>query len=146
MSMTGVESFDATLQKTHIWLNELMDELHWGDRYKAYAALRATLHALRDRLSVEEAAHLGAQLPMLIRGLYYEGWTPAGKPDRERHKEEFLAPIRAHFRNDPDLDPERVARAVFSVLSKRVTEGEIADVKRVLPKDLLELWPETPGG
>jgi uncharacterized protein (DUF2267 family) len=146
MSMTGVESFDATLQKTHIWLNELMDELHCDDRYKAYAALRATLHALRDRLSVEEAAHLGAQLPMLIRGFYYEGWTPAGKPDKERRKEEFLAPIRAHFRNDPDLDPARVARAVFSVLSRRVTEGEITDVKHMLPKDLLELWPEALGG
>jgi uncharacterized protein (DUF2267 family) len=59
MNMTGVESIDATLQKTHIWLNEIMEELHWNDRYKAYAVLRATLHALRDRLSVEEAAHLG---------------------------------------------------------------------------------------
>jgi uncharacterized protein (DUF2267 family) len=149
MSMTGVESFDTTLQKTHLWLNELMDELHWNDwddRYRAYAALRATLHALRDRLSVEETAHLGAQLPMLIRGFYYEGWTPAGKPARERRKEEFLAPIQAHFRNDPDLDPERVARAVFSVLARRVTAGEIADVKSMLPKDLLELWPETVGG
>src|ERR671923_2865237 len=119
MSMTGVESFDATLQKTHIWLDELMDELHWADRYQAYLALRATLHALRDRLSVEEAAHLGAQLPMLIRGFYYEGWTPTGKPVRERRKEAFLAHIREHFRNDADIDPERVTRAVFRVLANR---------------------------
>jgi uncharacterized protein (DUF2267 family) len=143
MSMTGVESFDATLQKTHIWLNEVMDELHWNDRYKAYGALRVTLHLLRDRLSVEEAAHLGAQLPMLIRGFYYEGWTPTGKPGKERHKEELLAPIREHFRNDPDIDPELVARAVFRVLAKQVTAGEIGDVKSMLPKDLRALWPET---
>jgi uncharacterized protein (DUF2267 family) len=110
MSMTGVESFDATLQKTHIWLNEVMNELHWNDKCKAYSALRTTLHVLRDRLSVEEAAHLGAQLPMLIRGFYYEGWIPAGKPSKERHQEEFLAPIREHFRNDPDIDPEQVTR------------------------------------
>jgi uncharacterized protein (DUF2267 family) len=146
MSMTGVESFDITLQTTQRWLNELMDELHWDnwdDRYRAYAALRATLHALRDRLSVEEAVHLGAQLPMLIRGFYYEGWTPAGKPSKERRKEEFLAPIRAHFRTDPDIDPERVACAVFRVLANRVTAGEIDNVKSMLPQDLLELWPET---
>jgi uncharacterized protein (DUF2267 family) len=143
MSMTGVESFDATLQKTHIWLNEVMDELRWNDRYKAYGALRATLHVLRDRLSVEEAAHLGAQLPMLIRGFYYEGWTPTGKPGKERHKEELLVPIREHFRNDPDIDPDQVARAVFRVLAKQVTAGEIGDVKSMLPKDLRALWPET---
>jgi uncharacterized protein (DUF2267 family) len=146
MSMTGVESFDATLQKTHIWLNEVMDELRWNDRYKAYGALRATLHVLRDRLSVEEAAHLGAQLPMLIRGFYYEGWTPTGKPGKERHKEELLVPIREHFRNDPDIDPDQVARAVFRVLAKQVTAGEIGDVKSMLPKDLRALWPETVAG
>src|SRR5918996_1737110 len=143
MSTTGLEVFDTTLQKTHIWLNDLTDELHWDDRFRGYKALRAGLHALRDRLTVEEAAHLGAQLPMLIRGLYYEGWTPAGKPGQERHKEEFLAPIRGHFQNDRNVDPDHVVRAVFRVLAKRVTEGEIDDVKSILPQDIANLWPET---
>jgi uncharacterized protein (DUF2267 family) len=145
MSMTGLEVFDTTLQKTHIWLNDVMEELRWEDRFRGYKALRSGLHALRDRLTVEEAAHFGAQLPMLIRGLYYEGWTPAGKPNKTRGKDEFLMPIREQFRGDPDIDPERVARAVFKVLGKRVTEGEIQDVKSMLPKDLAELWPESPG-
>jgi uncharacterized protein (DUF2267 family) len=142
MTMTGLEVFDTTLQKTHIWLNEITDELHWEDRFRGYKALRAGLHALRDRLTVEEAAHLGAQLPMLIRGLYYEGWTPSGKPVKTRSKDEFLAPIREQFRGDAEIDPERVARAVFKVLAKRVTEGEIEDVKSLFPKELAELWPE----
>ena len=142
MSTTGLEVFDTTLQKTHIWLNDITDELHWDDRFRGYKALRAGLHALRDRLTVEEAAHLGAQLPMLIRGLYYEGWTPAGKPNKTRSKDEFLAPIHEQFRGDPEVDPERVARAVFKVLAKRVTEGEIQDVRSMFPKDLADLWPE----
>jgi uncharacterized protein (DUF2267 family) len=145
MTMTGLEVFDTTLQKTHIWLNEITDELHWEDRFRGYKALRAGLHALRDRLTVEEAAHLGAQLPMLIRGLYYEGWTPSGKPVKTRSKDEFLAPIREQFRGDAEIDPERVARAVFKVLAKRVTEGEIEDVKSLFPKELAELWPEVVG-
>ncbi|TMB45162.1 MAG: DUF2267 domain-containing protein, partial [Deltaproteobacteria bacterium] len=95
MSATGLEVFDTTLQKTNSWLKELMGILGSQDRHMAYLALRATLHALRDRLTVEEVAHLGAQLPMLIRGFYYEGWDPTGKPLRVRRKEEFLAGSRS---------------------------------------------------
>ena len=139
MSMTGLDVFDRTIHKTNNWLNELMEALDWHDRHKAYLALRVTLHALRDRLTVEEVAQLGAQLPMLIRGFYYEGWDPTGKPLKERHKEEFLARIAEQFSGDDQA--EQVARAVFSVLSDRVTEGEIEDVKHVLPAELRELWP-----
>jgi uncharacterized protein (DUF2267 family) len=96
---------------------------------------------LRDRLTVEEVAQLGAQLPMLIRGFYYEGWDPTGKPLRVRHREQFLERILQEFRRDDDIDPEEVARAVFMVLEKRVTEGEIEDVKCVLPAEIRDLWP-----
>jgi uncharacterized protein (DUF2267 family) len=145
MTMSGLEVFDTTLHKTYSWLNEITDELHWEDRVRGYRALRVGLHALRDRLTVEEAAHLGAQLPMLIRGFYYEGWTPAGKPYKTQSQGEFLAAIREQFRGDAEVDPERVARAVFKVLAKRVTEGEIKDVKGLLPKELVGFWPEAVG-
>jgi uncharacterized protein (DUF2267 family) len=141
MSATGLDVFDTTLHKTNSWLNELMQVLGWPDRDKAHSALKATLHALRDRLTVEEVAQLGAQLPTLIRGFYYEGWDPTSKPLRIRHKEEFLARIEQQFRGDDDIDPERVARAVFTVLAKRVSEGEIEDVKHVLPAEIRDLWP-----
>jgi uncharacterized protein (DUF2267 family) len=141
MSATGLEVFDTTLQKTNSWLKDLMEELGWSDRHRAYLALRATLHALRDRLTVEEVAQLGAQLPMLIRGFYYEGWDPTNKPLRVRHREQFLERILQAFRRDDGIDPEKVAPAVFTVLEKRVTEGEIEDVKHVLPAELRDLWP-----
>jgi uncharacterized protein (DUF2267 family) len=141
MSATGLDVFDTTLQKTNSWLNDLIKVLGWPDKHKAYLALRATLHALRDRLTVEEVAQLGAQLPMLIRGFYYEGWDPTGKPLRVRQKDQFLARIEQEFRDGDRPDPERVARAVFTVLASRVTEGEIDDVKHVLPAEIRDLWP-----
>src|SRR6185369_7356708 len=122
------------------WLNDLMQVLGWPDRHKAYLALRTTLQALRDRLTVEEVAQLGAQLPMLIRGFYYEGWDPTNKPLRVRHKEQFLARIAQQFKDDDSVDPEQVARAVFAVLSSRITAGEIEDVQHVLPTEIRELW------
>ena len=140
MSGTGLDVFDTTVQKTNNWLNELMQVLSWPDKHKVYLALRATLHALRDRLTVEEAAHLGAQLPMLVRGFYYEGWDPTGKPLKERQREEFLTRIEHQF-NNGEVDSERVARAVFRVLATRVSAGEIEDVKHILPAEVRDLWP-----
>jgi uncharacterized protein (DUF2267 family) len=141
MSVTGLEVFDRTVHKTNEWLNDLNELLGGGNKHQAYSAMRATLHALRDRLTVEEVAQLGAQLPMLVRGFYYESWAPAGKPLKERHAEEFLVRIALELRRDDPTDPETIARAVFAVMAKRVTAGEIEDVKHVLPADIRQLWP-----
>ena len=140
---TSHDLFDGTLQKTQIWLNDLMAALDWeGKPDKAYLALRTVLHALRDRLTVEEAVQLGAQLPMLVRGFYYDGWTLKGKPHKERHKEDFLDHIKEAFKNDVTVRPESIAKAVFRVLELHTSDGEIADVKNLLPKALHELWPK----
>jgi uncharacterized protein (DUF2267 family) len=141
MSETGLTAFDSTIHTTNVWLQDVMEYLGWQDRHRAYLALRAVLHALRDRLTVEEAADLGAQLPMLVRGFYYEEWHPHGKPLKERKKEEFLAHIAGAFQGGPGIDPERVTRGVFQVLANHVTSGEIEDVKSSLPADIRALWP-----
>jgi len=141
MSQSTLTLFESTLQTTQLWLDDILERLGWApDRHRAYHALRAVLHALRDRLTVDQAAALAAQLPMLVRGFYYEGWHPHGKPVKERHKEEFLAHVAVAFRDDPEVDPERVTRAVLQVLSKHVTSGEIESVKRSLPTELRVLW------
>jgi uncharacterized protein (DUF2267 family) len=141
MSPTGLDVFDTTLQKTNAWLKELMEELAWDDRHRAYLALRATLHAIRDRLNVGEAVQLGAQLPMLIRGFYYEGWNPAHTPVKARHREDFLHDIEQYFAKDLPFDAAWIACGVFRLLESRVSEGEIAKLKHVLPSEIRDLWP-----
>ncbi len=89
MSESGVAALDHTVQETNIWLKAIADELYFENRHQAYNALPAVLHALRDRLPPEAAVHLGAQLPILARGIYYEGWHMAGKPTKERSVQEF---------------------------------------------------------
>jgi uncharacterized protein (DUF2267 family) len=141
MSATGLSAFDTTLQTTNAWLDDLMNEMGWTDRHKAYHAMREVLHTLRDRLPADEAVHLGAQLPMLIRGFYYEGWHPAGTPVKERRQKEFLAHITDAFLFDVEADSKAIVRAVFKVLSQHVSGGEIDDVKSALPAGVRELWP-----
>jgi uncharacterized protein (DUF2267 family) len=142
MTTEPVTPFESTLHTSNTWLTELMDELGWQDRHRAYQALRVVLHTLRDRLTVKEVADLGAQLPMLIRGMYYEGWRPTAQTDPVRKKEAFLAPIAAVFRDDPQLFPEGIAWAVFKLLKGRVSAGEIDDVKHLLSREVRSLWPE----
>jgi hypothetical protein len=67
MSALGLEAFDRTLQLTNGWLDELMGELGTDSRQRAWYALTSVVHAIRDRLPVNEAAHLAAQLPLLRR-------------------------------------------------------------------------------
>ena len=137
---TGLRAFDTTVQESNIWLKDIMEEEGWKDHQKAYKALRSALHVLRDRLTADEAAHLGAEMPMLIRGIYYEGWRPHENP-KKRTREAFLSYVAEGFQNDPDIDPEKVIRSVFSVIQSHVAEGEIADVKANLPEELRRLWP-----
>jgi uncharacterized protein (DUF2267 family) len=140
MNSIGVDVFDTTLQKTSVWLNGVMEEMGWEDRHRAYSVLRAVLHALRDRLIVDEAVNLGAQLPMLSRGFYYEGWRPEGRPFKYRHKEEFFAQVAKTLPGMEQAELERAVRAVFKVLSSQVTGGEIAQVRDQLPAEVREFW------
>lgn len=138
MSATGIAAFDSTLNTTNVWLHDLMTCLDWEDQQRAYHALRAVLHTLRDRLPVDQVAAFGAQLPMLVRGFYYEGWHPM-RPAKERKKEDFLAHVAAAV---PGADPEEVSRAVFEVIAQHVTPGEVRHVKISLPGELRSLWSE----
>lgn len=140
MSATGLEVFDSTIQTTNIWLDDLMRELAWADRHRAFHGLRAVLHTLRDRLPVNEAAKFAAQLPLLVRGLFYEGWHPAGKPVKDRKKDEFVAHVSESFALDVTANPEQIVIAVFRVLSKHVSAGEIKNLQHCLPADICKLW------
>jgi uncharacterized protein (DUF2267 family) len=137
--MNQVDAFHNTLQKTTEWLRDIGDALDWDSDQRAYQALRAVLHALRDRLPVAEAVHLGSQLPMLVRGFYYEGWTPNDKPLKLSH-DEFLQLVAAHFRNET-ADPVRITRAVIEVMIAHTNTAQIAKIAGLLPRDFCDLFP-----
>lgn len=142
MTTTGLDVFDATIQQTNEWLGEIAEELHTDNRRHAYLALRGALHALRDNLVVDEAADLAAQLPMLVRGIYYEGWNPSKTPVKDRDRDLFLERVGGAFEraNTDGIYPEPAARAVFRVLSRHVTAGEVNDVRSSLPEEIRALW------
>lgn len=98
MSATGLEVFDKTLQTTHIWLDEIMAD-HGPDRRVAWHMLGAVLRTLRDWLQIELAANLGAELPLLIRGAYYDRYRPHNLPTNSRSLEEFLQRVAEEMKS-----------------------------------------------
>ncbi|KAA5543127.1 DUF2267 domain-containing protein [Roseiconus nitratireducens] len=132
----SIPALAAAVAKTKHWIGDVMDDVQWSDAQKAYHGIRAVLHTLRDHLTVQESADLAAQLPMMLRGLYYDGWQPAAAPKRDRTRRDFLKHISKAFPDDSSVDPERLTIAVLKVLRRHVSEGEMKDIRAILPASL----------
>jgi len=142
-TFTGTRAFDRSLHKTNTWLKEMMDLMNWNNREKALSALRATLHALRDILPLQENIHLSAQMPILIRGLYFENWHYHPEPLRMNTIGEFYELVReklgrgvGRFSSD---ELRRFTRASLFVMTKHISAGELYDIKGLLRRHLRDL-------
>ena len=138
--MTYIQDLNAAMRATEDWIDDLMRRLSWHDRERVYLALIASLHAVRDCLPRDEAVHVGAHLPSLLRGLYYEGWHPGGAR-HGKSRNAFLERIHDGLRRDPGVDAEQVARAVFGLLAARLPPSEVEDAMAATPHALHNLWP-----
>ena len=138
MSATGLGVFDKTLQTTNIWLNEIASDLR-PDRNLAWKVLSVVQHKLRDRMRVELSAHLSAELPLLVRGVYYDQFEPAKQPT-DCDLEKFVEEVAEWLSDVRPVDPKDAIRAVFKVLSRRIPKGQIENVQQALPQDLRAVW------
>ncbi len=77
---------------------------------------------------------------MFVRGFYYEGWKPALAPNKERTQEAFLNSIRESLRTNTEIGAERAALSTFALLDRRISEGEMQDVKQMMPAEVREMW------
>ena len=142
MSALGLKIIDESVQQANLWINEADYRIGWANKQRAYRLLRATLHAVRDHLGVDEAAQLAAQMPIFIRGLFYEGWNPSATPVKERSKQGFIDRIQAAFTADPMGDAEQAIGAVLDLLDHKISEGEMEDVRRTFSKEIRALFAD----
>ena len=139
MSATSLDLFDKTLQTTNIWLNEISAVIG-PDRHVAWKVLSTVLHKLRDRLPVELSSHLGSQLPLLIRGAYYDQYKPSAQPGTCRSEEDFTAEVAEWLSDTRPVDPRLAIAAVLRVLDRHIDPGQAAKVRGALPKHLKQMW------
>lgn len=140
--MTIPTTIAHAVQQTQEWLKELRDNGGLASEAESYSVLRAVLHQLRDRLTLGEAVDLGQQLPLIVRGIYFEGWRPSLAPEKIRSKQKFLDQVTMKLLPH-QIPPEPAVRDVFAMIAHHCDPGEVSDVIGQLPADIKELWPET---
>lgn len=140
MSALGLKIIDDAAQQANIWFNAVDTATGWDHKQRAYRLLRTVLHTLRDHMDVDEAAQFAAQLPVLIRGLYYEGWNPSKTPVKLRTPEAFIARLQKDFETDPLGDAPQAVAAVMKVLRAHVSAGEMEDVETGFTDQVRELF------
>ncbi len=143
MSSTPNATFEHAVQDTNRLLNEISSELGHPDIKVAYHALRGTLFALRDRLPPDEALDLSAQLPLLVRGIFFEGYRLAGKPEK-MDRDAFLERVALEINMVRPANTLDATRAVLAVLASRISEGEWNQVRRAMPEDIRPLFQNLP--
>jgi uncharacterized protein (DUF2267 family)/CBS domain-containing protein len=141
MSANGLETFDRSIHATNLWLKEISKEIG-VERRVAWRSLGVILRVLRDRLTVDDAAHLAAQLPLMIRGAFYEQYRPVIQPDAIRSRQEFIGRVADGLvGGGKPVDPERAVKAVLAAVERHIAEAETAKVRHALPEDIRMLWP-----
>lgn len=139
MATTTVHAIERTVQKTREWLADFERELGTDDPAYAWRALSAYLQVIRERLTVDEAAQVGAQLTHLLRGVYYEGFDPRRQPQRIRGPETFLEILAEKAQLDDETEAARVAAAATRMLRHHISQGELEDVLAQMPAPIREV-------
>jgi uncharacterized protein (DUF2267 family) len=96
---------------------------------------------LRDRLTVEAAAHFAAQLPDLIRGVFYAGWDPSAVP--VKYNVEDYTVRFAREANISRQDVGKAAAAITAALLHFLPPAQMDKVLDQLPSEIrVVLQPE----
>ncbi|WP_298864369.1 DUF2267 domain-containing protein [uncultured Sulfitobacter sp.] len=141
MTAQGLEVIDHSVQLTHEWINELAERLDWSSKRSVLRLLRVTMCHLRDHLLVNEVGHISAQLPVMIRGFFFEGWVPHQTPIKERRAIEFVSFIDALMKDTEEFRGRDDIKCVFDLLNNRLSRGEVEDIRATLPTGVRDLWP-----
>lgn len=136
-----IKAVQKTLQTSSRYLKLMMDSGEFRNHSDAFAVLRASLKALRDRVEPGEAVHLGSQLPALLRGFYFEGWDYTGIQNKTRKVEGFLNEVKKHLHGHDYIDLHKTVPVAMKVILDEIDQGEAVQILHNMPKEIRDLYP-----
>ncbi len=139
--MAQTTELKTALAEAERWIDAFMELLGWHDRDKSYRALTGAMHAFRDSLPWDEAAQIAGCLPIVLRGLFLEGWHPTSPSLPLANRSVLLERVHDSVHRELGIDPEQVLRGFLALLAQRLPPSELEDAKAVTPDELRALWP-----
>jgi uncharacterized protein (DUF2267 family) len=133
-------TYENAVQRANVWVADVTAALGSQDRHYGQRVVRAWLHALRDRLTIEAAVKFGQQLPELLRGIYYDGWEPHLVPVKYNTSEYVYRFSAEAF--VPSSEVPGIAAAVTRVFGDRMSPGQLTETLAELPGNLRALVRE----
>jgi uncharacterized protein (DUF2267 family) len=138
--------FQKHTQRASAFLDEIARELGTpDDTAHAGRVLTSVLHCLRDMITPQESLDLISQFPLYIKSIYVEGWKIPEKPHRLKKLEDFLTSVKSYARQTQERDfgdienTQKEVEAVFRVIKKHISSGELKDIEAQLPGEIATL-------
>ncbi|HYG15052.1 MAG TPA: DUF2267 domain-containing protein [Bacteroidia bacterium] len=142
---SAAAAFRRYAEESNRFINDVADELGTDDTGMALRVTRAVLHAVRDRITPDDAVQFGQGLPMMLKGIYFDQYDISRTPVVIRSTRRFLEYIqdKNRFAAVSDFRYEdgviRALQAVFTVLENHMSIGQVDHVLNLLPAEVCEL-------
>ena len=141
-----LNAFDNHCQEATRFIKNIAVQLGTPDDTEhAVRVLKCIFRALRRKLIPDESLHIVSQLPLLLKGMYVDGWDIYEPISEAKTFDEFLNDIRDNTegREGEDFDDDEQARkkiaAVFNVLKEFISDSELDYIHDELPKEVVEM-------
>lgn len=140
--MAAVPILENNIHQTMDWVYAIEEACQWDEnnQRRAFTALKAVLHELRNLLSIEQTAQLSTQLPLVIRGIFFENWNPNSITFQKMNKQDFLESVAKALYPYRDMDIEATTKGVLHVLGEKMPEGEFEKILQNIPGEIKELY------
>ena len=139
-------TFEKHLQEASGFFKNLATQLGTPDDIDhAVRVLKGVFRALRRRIIPDDSLHIVSHLPLVLKGMYVDGWTINEPLSEAQTLDEFLFDIRNNTERKANADfaSDELARkkitAVLNALKQFISNGEMRHVRDELPREIAQM-------
>lgn len=143
-------NFETFAQDAHTYINELAHELeHPEEKKRVLQIWRAVMHTVRDRIQLGESFQVIDPLPMILKGIFVEGWKYTENPPLNYETlEEMKTEVKNLQRRYGEEDfpwkksTEEIITITIGSLKKFLQGNQVRQILDQMPKEIKTYMPE----
>lgn len=139
--------FDKYVHDANEYFKYLATKLgHPDEQNRVVFIWRAVMHTIRDRIHISESIDLISPLPMILKGMYVEGWKYHDKPlydfetlEQMKTQVKALQNKYGEARFDWSKPTDEIISITLESLEKYVPAEQMEQIRNQLPDDIKEV-------